>query len=476
MKVPLTRRMSDLHRSAGAFLGVFLFVIMLSGTWSLGSDALRLWWNKAPLSGELLPLSQLLTLQPEAALVQLPQSANPTITFCLGMGQCDNSYSAITGQALAQNTPAMWLVTLHKNLFIDFPGRILISLFGFALAVLLISGFIINRRKLASMMRLPRRLNLRLFIHDLHNWLGLWCYPWLILFAVTGALSGLGALGTVGLASSVSPDNPQLVMQQLMGGFRKVDNHQVVLREHQPEQVFEWLKQTYPSFTPQTLMRQGDSLVIGGVHAGQPGSANFEQYRFDLNEGRLVGVRDSSDHAFWTRAFISIQPLHYGQYQWLPNVETLFSVLHFIAGFSGCVLVASGLAMWCWRHAASRIAGGIVGCCGGLLLSVSALLVVMSLSLTLPISAFFLCWGGIFILCLVIKNARKMLILIAALSTLLFFIAFIFSLWQQPAGFNRIDVMLLFCGLFLLLTLGCVAKLSATQKSGRSGYERSVTE
>ncbi|MDO1698281.1 PepSY domain-containing protein, partial [Escherichia coli] len=74
---------------------------------------------------------------------------------------------------------------------------------------LLISGFIINRRKLASMMRLPRRLNLRLFIHDLHNWLGLWCYPWLILFAVTGALSGLGALGTVGLASSVSPDNPQ---------------------------------------------------------------------------------------------------------------------------------------------------------------------------------------------------------------------------------------------------------------------------
>lgn len=89
---------------------------------------------------------------------------------------------------------------------------------------------------------------------------------------------------------------------------------------------------------------------------------------------------------------------------------------------------------------------------------------------------FFLCWGGIFILCLVIKNARKMLILIAALSTLLFFIAFIFSLWQQPAGFNRIDVMLLFCGLFLLLTLGCVAKLSATQKSGRSGYERSVTE
>ncbi len=50
----------------------------------------------------------------------------------------------------------MWLVTLHKNLFIDFPGRILISLFGFALAVLLITGLVIQRRRIATMVRLPR--------------------------------------------------------------------------------------------------------------------------------------------------------------------------------------------------------------------------------------------------------------------------------------------------------------------------------
>ncbi|MCW2256135.1 succinate dehydrogenase/fumarate reductase cytochrome b subunit [Providencia alcalifaciens] len=52
MKVLLVRKMAELHRTTGAFLGIFLFVIMLSGSWSLGSDALRLWWNKAPLSGE----------------------------------------------------------------------------------------------------------------------------------------------------------------------------------------------------------------------------------------------------------------------------------------------------------------------------------------------------------------------------------------------------------------------------------------
>ena len=58
----LTRRLDQLHRSAGHYLA-FLFVILFTGCWSLGSDALRLWGNKVPLSGELLPLEQLLALQ-----------------------------------------------------------------------------------------------------------------------------------------------------------------------------------------------------------------------------------------------------------------------------------------------------------------------------------------------------------------------------------------------------------------------------
>ncbi|MBO1915935.1 hypothetical protein J4727_04605 [Providencia rettgeri] len=43
-----------------------LFVILFTGCWSLGSDTLRLWGNKVPLSGELLPLEQPSALQPSA--------------------------------------------------------------------------------------------------------------------------------------------------------------------------------------------------------------------------------------------------------------------------------------------------------------------------------------------------------------------------------------------------------------------------
>lgn len=474
MKVLLVRKMAELHRTTGAFLGIFLFVIMLSGSWSLGSDALRLWWNKAPLSGEFLPLSQLLALQPNAALIQLPSATNPTVTFCRGIGLCNDSYSAITGQSLVQETPAIWLVTLHKNLFMGFPGRIFTSLFGFALAILLISGFIMNRQKIAEMMRLPRKYNLRLFLHDLHNGLGLWCYPWLVLFAVTGALSGLGVLGTVGLAQSVSPENPQAVIQQLMGGFHPVIKQTNTQRYHTPQQALDHLNQSYPDFIAQTLMIQDKSWVISGVRVNQPSTSNFEQYQ--VEDGYFVGIRDSAQQAFWTRAFISIQPLHYGQYQWLPHIESFLSAMHFIAGFSGCVLVASGLAMWCWRRATLRISGLIVGCCGGLLLSISTLLMLMSLSLSISMSLFFLFWGSSVLVCITINNARRMLILIAALSASLLLTAFIFSLWLQPASFSHIDFALLLSGLFLLLTLGCIWKLPPTQKSARSEYERSITK
>ena len=464
----LVSRLSALHRGAGAFFGIFLFIILFSGSWSLGSDALRLWWNKAPLSGELLPLSQLMTLNQHATVIQLPQLTNPVITFCQGMGQCDKSYSAINGVKIEQNTPTMWLVTLHKNLFIDFPGRIFISLFGFALAVLLISGLIINRHRITSMMRLPRTTGLRLFLYDLHNWLGLWCYPWLILFAFTGAISGLGALGTVTLAQRAEPENPQIIMQSLMGGFHALDKPLAEIQITSPEQILNVLHQEVPSFIPQVLIAQEKSWIIGGVRQGQPATSNFEQYRFDLISKQFVGVRDSADHDFWIRGFIAIQPLHYGQYQWLPNAEKILSVMHFIAGLSACLLVASGLAMWCWRKMNSLSASFIVASCGGLVLSASLLLMLMPFNLSLQPIHFFLIWGSTVLVGTVIKNARLTLIYLMALIALILMVSFISSFWLQTTPFSRVDITLLIGGLFLLLALIWCRKLLCTSKSARS--------
>ncbi|WP_273803226.1 PepSY-associated TM helix domain-containing protein [Providencia rettgeri] len=463
----LSHRLDRLHRSAGAFFGIFLFIILFSGCWSLGSDALRLWWNGAPLSGQILPMDRLVALQPDAKMIQLPQGNNPVITFCQGMGQCASSFSAITGKPIEQNTPAMWLVTLHKNLFLDFPGRIFLSLFGFALAVLLITGWFIQHKRIATMLRLPRRASLRLFFHDLHSWLGLWCYPWLILFALTGALSGLGALGTVTLAQRAAPESPQIIMKNLMGGFDAIEIPTDVA-ESTVASVIAALGEIAPSFIPQTVGFQGEKWIIGGMREGQLSTANFEQYQFDSATKQLIGMRDSSQQSVWTRAFIAVQPVHYGQYQWWSQGENLASTLHFMAGIGALILVSAGLAMWCWRRVETLSARFIVGSCGGLLLASSLLLALAPWPLLLSSSSFFLCWATCLLLCLLYKNVRASLAMICVLSASLLFTTLITSWASHSTPFSRIDLTVLCSAVGLLISFFGCQTMSCTAKRARS--------
>ncbi|MBW9951730.1 PepSY domain-containing protein, partial [Escherichia coli] len=145
-------------------------------------------------------------------------------------------------------------------------------------------------------------------------------------------------LGTVSLGERAAPDNPQIIMKTLMGEFKPLKTP-VPTAESSITAALSALQQTVPGFIPQTLFKQGDTWVIGGVRNGQLSTSNFEQYQFNSKKRQLVAVRDSALQGIWTRAFIAIQPLHYGQYQWLPKISNTLSYLHFIAGVSGLILV-----------------------------------------------------------------------------------------------------------------------------------------
>ncbi|WP_368909035.1 PepSY domain-containing protein, partial [Serratia marcescens] len=211
MNAVARRALAALHRGCGALFGCALFVILFTGCWSLAGDSFTLWWNGVTMSGEQRPLAQLLDdakaygEDGAAPYVILPSARYPVIRFCRAPDDCALALSAVSGRPISLTAPTTLLVTLHKNLFLGFPGRVFLSLFGIAFTVLLISGIALHGRRLRQLLQLRRRQGLRVLLFDLHNLLGLWCYPWLVMFALTGALSGLGALGTVLLADRVSP-------------------------------------------------------------------------------------------------------------------------------------------------------------------------------------------------------------------------------------------------------------------------------
>ncbi|HBR1111513.1 TPA: PepSY domain-containing protein [Klebsiella pneumoniae] len=396
MNAVARRALAALHRGCGALFGCALFVILFTGCWSLAGDSFTLWWNGVTMSGEQRPLAQLLDdakaygEDGAAPYVMLPSARYPVIRFCRAPDDCALALSAVSGRPISLTAPTTLLVTLHKNLFLGFPGRVFLSLFGIAFTVLLISGIALHGRRLRQLLQLRRRQGLRVLLFDLHNLLGLWCYPWLVMFALTGALSGLGALGTVLLADRVSPGAPQRVMAQLMGGAQPAPPLSDAGRTLAQTMVA--LRHQTPEFTPQILQRAPDGalLVVGGVTRGIPSSALFEQFRFGSSEQPALMRRSAARQGPWTRAFIAVQPLHYGQYAWLPQAEAAVSAMHFLTGFGAATLALSGLVLWCLRQPQHRAARFITGVCCGLTVAGSLLLAARPLA---SFPAAWLFWG-----------------------------------------------------------------------------------
>lgn len=400
-------RLASLHRTAGSLWGVLLFVILFSGTWAAAQPSLLAWWRlPAPLSepqavpafsaasgttaDAALPLDTLwqraqahgLILPPQTDLRwMLPDVAGgePLTRFCTQQ-LCSLTLDARTGQPLANAHPGEALTTLHRSFFAGFPGRLAVSLFGIWMLILIVCGLWLQAPQWRQSLRLRRERGARVWHGDLHALLGLWTVPWLMVFAFTGALSGLGALGTLALAPVVHPDQPRQIMQDLMGPPPPAAQHRPWRAPPALDALLQADALAHPGFraTVLTLHHAGDagaSIDIGGEQRGVLSMPVFEHRLYDAATGSLLRSSSMASQGFWLQAFIAVQPVHTASYSGLPGAN-LWRVLHWLTALGACVLVATGLHLWMLRRSGSslaRLAGGI---CSGLVLSAGMTLLI----------------------------------------------------------------------------------------------------
>ncbi|MCA8432655.1 PepSY-associated TM helix domain-containing protein [Burkholderia seminalis] len=386
-------RWRALHRGAGALFGTVLFVVLFSGTWSLAFDSMQGWWRPPPVAvaRPALPLDALVARAAAHGValrdvrIVLPRPDDPAIRFCDARQACTLALDPATGAPLPDAGRARLIVTLHKTLFAGFPGRIFVSLWGIVLLVLVVAGVVVHRRRWPDAARVRRGHGLRVALFDLHAWIGLWGTPWLVLFAFTGALSGLGALGTVSLAGVAYPGQPQRAFAELLGGpppaeaggpWQHAPDLDALLRRDAARR---------PDFRREAvaLHRWGDAnatVEIAGTTAGLPSTAVFERHLYRAADGQWLADATSRGRGFWLRAFIAVQPLHFAQYGWVGAAGGVLRALHFLMGLAACVLCATGLHLWIERRRAQRdrsanvLAAVAVGACGGLVLAGGVLL------------------------------------------------------------------------------------------------------
>lgn len=394
MRLPSRRLLLELHGGAGALFGVLLFVLLFSGSWTLAHEALQEWARPPAMSlrEEPLPVARLLEVARDQGIglddvsILLPGAGQSGVTFCEPRGGCRLTLDRFTGQPLPSFASLDILKDLHKSFFIGFPGRVLVSLFGIVLLILCVAGLLLHSRRWRDLLRWRRNRGLRLSLFDLHGLIGMWAFPWLLMFAVTGAFSGLGALGTLLLSPVAYPQAPRQAFIDLLGAPPPAASGQSAIYSIDIDRLLADDARRAPDFTVQQLKfsHWGDreaSVELGGVRHGLPSTVNFERHLYRLADGRLLVASSSAHQGFWTRAFIAIQPLHFGQYLWLGSGwAASLRGLHLGMGLAACLLCASGLFLWGQRRAANprwnavllpRMAEGV---CGGLTVAAASLL------------------------------------------------------------------------------------------------------
>lgn len=389
----------SLHGGAGALFGVLLFVVLFSGAWSLGHDDLREWLRApAQAGGEALALERLLERAGEEgvdirdATLLLPAPGHAAFSVCDARLDCRLDLDPASGRVLPPMPALDLLLNLHKSLFVGFPGRVLVSLFGVSLLLLCLAGVLLHSRRWRDLRRWRRDRGLRLALFDLHGLIGIWGLPWLLLFGFTGALSGLGALGTLLLAPVAYPQEPNRVFVELMGPPPPAAEGRPLAYRIDLDRLLAGDAVRAPGFVAQrlSLSHAGDvagSVEIAGIQRGLPSTANFERHRYRLADGALLDERSSAQRGFWLRAFIAVQPLHFAQYQWLgPGWSAALRGLHLAMGLSACLLCASGLYLWLQRRASApdarvrllqRLSQGF---CAGLVAAAALLLLGLQLA------------------------------------------------------------------------------------------------
>jgi uncharacterized iron-regulated membrane protein len=387
----LRLRWQLLHAAAGAVFGLILFVLCFSGAVAVLGEQFTYWQRR----GEQLPsqaqpaLSRLLTqLQgttgwPQRIAIVLPQPHDPALRVVVDQ-QPQRRLDPLTLQPLAE-TDCRWtrrMIELHRNLHGGFPGRIVVSLFGAALALLLISGVVNQARHWHSTLRLRVNAGWRVTLTDMHRLLG-WCSaPWLLLLALTGILSGLGALGTLALAAIAFPEGGmRQALSTLMampatsgaGSITPMIELPVLLQNARTDE---------PSFMVERIELQhwghsNATATLSGSRDGVLSTALFERSRYRGDIGKQLDGHSARVHGLWTQTFIAMAPLHQARYG-----GALMRWWHALIGLIAALLALSGSVLWLDRRRHSGRAAvawqrtAVIGIGGGLLLASTLALAV----------------------------------------------------------------------------------------------------
>jgi len=248
-------------------------------------------------------------------------------------------------------TVGEFLSILHKNLFMPVIGRSLVNVFGVLCLIGLITGLISYRRFWREFFTLPRwNAKPRIFLGDLHKFIGLWSLWFVLLIGITGSWWFYqNPLVTYKIAPQFLPQyviDPQLTQEDLdklgQGIPVALSSKEIVnaVKAHDPDFVIQVLS------PPE---HNGQAYTVSGTKHDLLTSKWDSRYFVHPYTGEIIGKRLASDLPTLSRVNRSMRPLHYGTWGYQGAADLSVKFVWFVFGLAMTVLSVSGMIIYYQR-------------------------------------------------------------------------------------------------------------------------------
>ena len=373
----------------------------------------------------------------------------------LGAAAEDHWTHFITQLHYALTLPALW-------------GMALVGIIGVLLVALVVSGLLAHPKliKNAFSLRLERGERQRQV--DMHNRLGVWASPFILVIALSGALIGLGQPLTMAFA------------QGFFGGDTSKLTGELYLPHPEPSDQLEALMPVAPTLAAFSQQQPNQLPYYLAIHA--PASANqtlelgvylpdrlvwYDAYQFNA-QGEQTAQLNWPEGDLGTQVYGSTYRLHFGHFGGLP-VRILYTLL----GLGLSFICATGMNIWFRRQAQAgqprpRLERLWLGCVWGVPAALSLTLVTNSIWAEQAVAIFWVSLALLLALSQWVKQRQSLSLILRSLVCVLLTVTLALQLIRFGSlAFSPASLMINLLLLLALVTMGWGLQLS--RKSLRAG-------
>lgn len=403
------RRMIDSHSVLGMGLAALIYIVSVTGAFTLFVPEISLWENRGVATSQgitpevaakamgnaqarLEPGNEILNV-----VLYAPDEFKNYTTVRLNQRPDEKSELISTDWLVDPQTGGLlteidapyahFIEDLHTVLHLPNPwGRYLVGLVGVVMFTLILSGIFAHPTIFKDAFKLRLDRNARLAWTDMHNRLSVWGLPYHLVLTFTGAFLGVAGITVSALAFVAYEGDTEKAIAVINGPqaiagappMQRPPDYMSMLREaEKPGRNFALLVANNPEDSGQTT----------SVLYTEEGILSARSADIFRNDGEFLEKFGGKGSEVGARIFGAVQPLHYGTFGGYP-----IKLLYFVLALGLTYITSTGMMIWFKRKMQQgqpkpKTEAAWRGMTTGLTLALSVGAVLASSGIATPIAA-----------------------------------------------------------------------------------------